>query len=165
MIVVADAGPIIHLSLIGRVDLLAALYGRVLVPTAVYKEVVQAGAGLPGSTELRDAPWAEVAEYSPVADLPKTLSSRLHSGEAAALRLALSRRADLVLSDDRQARTAARELGLQVIGTLGVLVEAKRQNQSLELAPLLLDLKTRGVWLSNDLIGAVLQRVGETLTE
>ena len=57
MIVVSDAGPIIHLSLIGRIDLLPILYGRVLIPDLVYREVVQAGEGLPGSSELRDAEW------------------------------------------------------------------------------------------------------------
>jgi predicted nucleic acid-binding protein len=59
VIVVADAGPIIHLSLIGRVDLLPTLYGRVLVPGLVFQEVVLRGKGLPGSVELDRADWTD----------------------------------------------------------------------------------------------------------
>lgn len=51
MTVVADAGPLIHLSLVGRVDLLPLLYGRILVPDLVHQEVVQKGEG-----DWREAP-------------------------------------------------------------------------------------------------------------
>jgi predicted nucleic acid-binding protein len=164
VIVISDAGPIIHLSLIGRLDLLPSLYGRVLIPGLVYREVVETGEDLPGSSELRDAAWAEQVEHDPEAVLFKLLRSELDPGEAAAICLAVEKEAALVLSDDRQARLLAQSLGFQVVGTLGILVEGKRRALVSELAPLLLDLKAKGVWLSTSLIQEVLSAVGESLS-
>lgn len=56
MIVVADSGPIIALSAVGRLDLLAALYQRIVVPQQVYDEVVVKGAGLPAAPSSRRRP-------------------------------------------------------------------------------------------------------------
>jgi predicted nucleic acid-binding protein len=161
LIVVADAGPIIHLSLVGRLDLLPTLYGRVLVPSLVYAEVVREGEGLPGSEELRTADWIDVVEHDPAISLFRRLQRHLHNGEAAALAVAVSRGATLVLTDDRDARLAARGLSLAIRGTLGILAEAKRRDLVPALAPLLFELKTCGVWLSDDLISQVLREAGE----
>jgi predicted nucleic acid-binding protein len=163
-IVVADAGPIIHLSLVGRIDLLPSLFGRLLVPETVYREVVETGEGLPGSAELREADWFERAPHDPRADLFRLLRAQLDPGEAAALWLAASRKAALVLSDDRQARVAAESLGIAVRGTVGLLVQAKRQGHLSEISPLLLDLKGRGAWISDKLIERVLREVGEPIS-
>lgn len=67
MTVVADAGPIIHLSMIGSFDLLTALFGQIMVPSLALDEVTVRGAGLPGSAELSQADWRrnwrEVSSY------------------------------------------------------------------------------------------------------
>jgi hypothetical protein len=60
VLVVADAGPLIYLSAVGEIDLPRRVYGRVLVPTVVFDEVVVRGAGLVGSRELAAAKWIEV---------------------------------------------------------------------------------------------------------
>ena len=165
MIVVADAGPIIHLSLIGHLDLIPALFGRVVVPRQVYEEVVQTGTGMPGSEELRNAAWADLHEGDIRPELSRLLEGHLDSGEAAAISLALDLGADLVLSDDRQARLAAERLELRVRGTLGVLLEARRQERVPRLAPLLNELRSKGVWLSSELIERVLREAGEAVGE
>ncbi len=161
MIVVADAGPLIHLSLIGRLDLLPALYGRILVPELVYREVVDLGADLPGSVELRAADWVDRSPHPPDHPLFPLLRSQLDPGEAAALCLAADRVAELILSDDRQARLAAERLGFPIKGTLGLLIEAKRRGEIDLLAPALTELKIRGTWLSDRLVARVLSEVGE----
>jgi len=51
VIVVPDAGPLIYLAGAGKLDLLARLYDRVVVPLVVYEEIVVAGAGLVGAAE------------------------------------------------------------------------------------------------------------------
>jgi predicted nucleic acid-binding protein len=53
--VIADSSPFIHLSAIGRVDLLRDLYGQIIMPPAVWQEVVVAGQGRPGEIQLRQA--------------------------------------------------------------------------------------------------------------
>lgn len=161
MIVVADAGPLIHLSLIGRIDLLPALYGRIVVPERVYREVVDQGEDLPGSAELRGADWIDLSSHSPDNHLFRLLQAQLDPGEAAAICLAQESRADLVLSDDRQARLAAERLGIRIKGTLGILVEAKRRGEIEALAPALAELKEKGTWLSERLVVRVLSEVGE----
>lgn len=162
MIVIADAGPLIHLSLLGRIDLLPAIYGRILIPDLVYKEVVQAGEGMAGASEVRDASWIDLVSHEPEADLFRLLRSQLDPGEAAALWLGTERQADWILSDDRQARLAAERLGFQVKGTLGVLAEAKRRSLIPELALLLRQLQDQGVWISEKLIQSVLLEISET---
>lgn len=160
MTVIADAGPLIHLSLLGKIDLLPSLYGRVLIPDLVYDEVVR-GTGRPGSMEIQGATWIDVEPHEPDADLFRLLRSELDPGEAAAIWLGLNRRAECLLSDDRQARLAAERLGLTVRGTLGILAESKRRGFLVEVSPLLRELQRQGVWLSEKLIEAVLKNLGE----
>ncbi|HTG36686.1 MAG TPA: DUF3368 domain-containing protein [Thermoanaerobaculia bacterium] len=161
MTVIADAGPLIHLSLLGKIDLLPSLYGRVLIPDLVYDEVAKAGTGRPGSTEVQGATWIDVEPHEPDADLFRLLRSELDPGEAAAIWLSLNRRAECLLSDDRQARLAAERLGLTVRGTLGILAESKRRGFLVEVSPLLRELQQQGVWLSEKLVEAVLKSLGE----
>jgi len=103
------------------------------------------------------------AEHEHQAELFQALSADLDSGEAAALCLAIERKASLVLSDDREARLAAVRLDLPVIGTVGILLEARRRDLVPALAPVLMDLRAKGVWLSRSLIDAVLAEAGESL--
>jgi uncharacterized protein len=161
VLVIADAGPLIHLSLIGRIDLLPTLYGRIVIPGLVYQEVVTAGEGLAGSREVREAEWIEVVEHDPKAELFRLLRAQLDPGEAAAIWLATNRKAELILSDDRQARLAAERLGFKIQGTLGILVEAKRHGLLPILAPLVSQLREKGVWLSRELIDRTLWEAGE----
>jgi len=161
VIVIADAGPLIHLSLIGRLDLLPGLYGKILIPEVVYNEVVRSGEGLPGSSEVAGAEWIAVENPHPEADLFRLLRGELDAGEAAAIALAVDRKAEWFLADDRAARLAAERLGLKVRGTIGILVAAKHQNLVSKVAPLLLQLQTEGVWLGEGLVQRVLQNLGE----
>jgi uncharacterized protein len=161
VIVVADAGPIIHLSRVGCLDLLPALYGRLLIPSSVYDEVVQAGTGLAGSAELKGAAWADLVPHDSSSAMFAHLRSRLDVGEAAAICLATERHADLILSDDREARDVAREMKFPIKGTLGILIEGKQRGDVTHLTPLLHDLKAKGTWLSEALIQEVLRKVGE----
>jgi predicted nucleic acid-binding protein len=161
VIVVSDAGPLIHLSQIGQIDLLPALYTRILIPDLVHDEVVKHGEGRPGSAEVRDASWIEVVNHDSEGDLCRLLRADLGPGEAAAITLGVKNRSDWLLSDDRPARLAAERLGLRVRGTLGVLVEAKRRDLIPQVSPLLIRLREQGVWLSDELIAKILSDLGE----
>ena len=90
------------------------------------------------------------------------MQGELDRGEAAVLALAVERQADVVLIDERRARAVATRLGLNVVGVLGVLVEAKHKALVPHLKPILDDLITRaGFWVSAQLYERVLQVVGE----
>jgi predicted nucleic acid-binding protein len=161
VIVVSDSGPIIHLGMIGRMGLIHDLFGEILIPGAVYREVVEVGAGLPGSLELQAASWATVVEPTRGTPVSKLLESELDPGEVAALILALERHAELLLVDDLAARQAATRLGLSVIGTVGILLAAKKRNRVDAIEPLLQALKHQGFWISSSLEESILRSAGE----
>lgn len=62
MNVVSDASPLINLARIGELDLLHRLYGDLLIPDAVWREVVIKGAGQPGAEEVRAASWIKTRD-------------------------------------------------------------------------------------------------------
>ncbi len=125
MIVVSDTSPINYLVLIGLQDLLHNLFGRVLIPEAVRRELQAEGTPEPVRQFVAAAPdWIEVR---PAPEIPATLA-HLDSGEREAIALALSARADFVLIDERIGRQAAEDHGLRVYGTLGVFLIAAERN-------------------------------------
>jgi predicted nucleic acid-binding protein len=124
-VVVADAGPLHYLLLVGHVDLLSALFGAVTVPMAVRAELLHPNAPEPVRRWTAAPPsWLTVLP-APSHDDPAL--RRLHQGESEAITLGLSLQADLVLMDDRAGVAVARGKGLNVVGTVGVLDLAARQ--------------------------------------
>ena len=124
-VVVSDASPIHYLILIGEVDLLARLYGRVIVPETVASELQHGNAPRAVCDWISRPPaWVAVSARgaSTVA-----LSPELHAGEGEAILLALELRADLVLMDDRAGVHEAERHGLKVTGTLGLLRRAAEE--------------------------------------
>lgn len=161
MIVVADAGPLIHLAGIGQLDLIRRLSPSVLVPESVYREVVVGGAGLPGAVEVESAEWITVVTASRVEVVDALVAGGLHRGESEAIALAVERRADQLLIDERQGRLTAEGLGIPVIGSIGILIAAKARGEVHAVAPLLEALRTSGLWLSDALVTRVLTAIGE----
>ena len=124
--IVADAGPLIGLARIGRLEVLQSLYQVVAVPPAIYEEL-QVSADRPGSRALRaahEAGWLVVKElHRPAAHMP----GELDEGEAEAILLAEQLGSVRLLIDERRGRAVDKRHGLPVIGTGGVLVTAKRR--------------------------------------
>lgn len=163
MLVVADASPLILLGRLELLHLLPRLFDRVVTPREVFQEVAGEEIALPGSRAVRRAEWLEVVDLDSEAQeaLQATLRSELDLGEAAAIALARARGADLLLIDERQGRRIARSLGLEITGTIGVLLQAKRRGLIDELRPVLERLQEQGAWIKEDLLHAVLEAVGE----
>ncbi len=116
-LVIADTSPINYLILIDRVEILARLFTRVVLPSAVEAELAAADAPAEVRAWIATPPgWLEIVN-APAVPNP----AGIHRGEAAAIALASSMRADLLLIDDRKGVDVARRQGLRVTGTLGVL--------------------------------------------
>jgi len=131
--VVSDSGPLIVLAKLNVLYLLKVLYRRVYVPASVYDEAVAEGLrrGYSDSRTIqvfmRQAGWEPIEEIN-LKDAPISLQqAHLDRGEKDTLALALSLGNALVLMDDSTGRHVARSLGLSVRGSLGILVEAYRQ--------------------------------------
>jgi predicted nucleic acid-binding protein len=120
---VVNATPLISLALLGRLSLLNEMFDEVIVPRAVYAEVVQGGAGKPGADALAEADWLNVVS----ADVSLTIEPLLlglDAGELEVLLLARQIEPDWVIIDERLARRVAFAMGLPVKGTLGILLAA-----------------------------------------
>lgn len=159
MIVVSHAGPLIYLGAVGYLSLLHLLYDRVVVPDAVWREVAVVGADRPGAAATRAATWIQVLPVDVCAVEP--LRDRLDPGEAEAIVLASAVRADLPLVDDQAGRQVAAELGLTIIGTLGVLVRAKRSGLLPAVRPVVEAIVALGFHATPDLIEKVAALAGE----
>lgn len=120
MIVVTDTTPVNYLVLIDQVHLLRDLYGRLVLPRAVYEEMRREEA--PEKVRAWAAQLPEWTEVRAAASPDPAL--KLGAGEREAIALAEEFGADLLLVDDRKARREARRRGLTVTGTLAVLVAA-----------------------------------------
>jgi predicted nucleic acid-binding protein len=159
-LVVADTTPLSCMLRIGRVDLLTALFPDVRIPTAVAEELDR-GAPLLGNwrSVLLPSVRIEVVGPSPLLHL---LEEELDSGEAAALALAVSLQADLVLVDELRGRAVASRLRLSVLGTVGLIAMAKRRGLIPVAGPIIDQVRTQGgLWLSDRLVADVLKRLGE----
>jgi hypothetical protein len=120
--VVADSSPLVILAKIGCFDLLNKLFRRLDISAEVYHEVVVAGAGLPGATEVASAKWVEVRNLQNQADLLVAQQNyALGVGELSTILLGKELHANAVLLDDYKARELATAKGLQVRGSVGLL--------------------------------------------
>lgn len=162
MTIVSNASPLINLARINKLDVLRQLYGELLVPEAVWQEVVVKGAGQSGAEQVETAAWIQRAQVTNRA-LVQGLSQDLDAGEAESIALALEVKAQLLLMDERLGRETARHLGLRYLGLIGVLIEAKRRGLIDRVEPMLVALRVQaGFRISDELYERVLYDEGET---
>ena len=163
--VLSNAGPLIVLAKLNRLELLADLYHEVQIPQVVYDEVITQGLAR-GATDALTLRLFWQQKQWPIIESPAEPRPRyqppviLHPGELAVLGLAQTLPAPLVLLDDEVARAEARRLGLPVRGSLGVLVQAYRQ-QRLSRAQAALLIEEIGlrpdIWISAKLCWQVVE--------
>jgi predicted nucleic acid-binding protein len=124
MIVVSDTSPINYLLLIGQIDLIPCLFQQIIIPDVVRDEMLDPSAPLVLQQWIAHAPsWLTVQTVSGV---DRTLNA-LDPGEQAAITLAQTLRADLLIIDERLGRRVASDRGIPIIGTLGILDDAASQ--------------------------------------
>jgi predicted nucleic acid-binding protein len=124
MTVISNTSPLNYLALIELQDILPKLFGRVLIPEAVWHELRSPAAPQPVKDWLDTSPgWLD---RRVVSQIPAEMY-QLDPGEREAIVLAQSVDASLILLDERRGRQVARNLGLAVSGTLGILDLAANQ--------------------------------------
>lgn len=161
MIVVCDTSPLTSLAAIGEFDLLRLLFGQVHIAEAVREELNSNGRVHPGSRETEAADWIKCHSIENLS-LMTVLRRDLDKGEAATLVLALQLGAHIVLLDEREARSVADSLNLQVMGVLGVLLRAKSKGHIDLVRPRLEALRAEaGFYVSESLFLDVLGLAGE----
>jgi predicted nucleic acid-binding protein len=125
-LVIADTSPINYLLVIGHIDILPALFGRVILPAAVWDELKHPKAPPVVRSWVASLPlWVDVR---PSLHFHDESLEALDAGEGAAIAPAIELHADLLLMDDEEGVSAARGKGLVVTGTLGVLSRAAQRH-------------------------------------
>jgi predicted nucleic acid-binding protein len=166
VIVVADSGPLIHLASINQLSLLKRFFHTVQTITPVYQEVVVQGHGRAGDFELRQAVregWVWVDTVADPAAIQRFVAANVSVTDAAVIAFAVRRKATLLLADDTAVREMARREGLAVMGTVGILVQARLAGFVNRLQPLLDQLIATGFYLEpgGSVYQDALSRAGE----
>jgi predicted nucleic acid-binding protein len=153
MIIVADTGPVNYLILSGHMALVHELYGALLIPTAVHRQLLHP------RTPLKVREWANAlpvwAEVRKATDAWRFAD--LGPGEREAISLALEVKADFVLIDETLGRKIAVQNNVAVKGTLGVLEEAADRGL-VNLSKAVQKLRATGIFLSDEIVEGVLKR-------
>ncbi len=154
--VMTNTTPLIALSNINQLELLQKLYGTIIIPQAVMDEIIQD----PARKRVRGASWIKVEQIQDQSQ-KDIFRARLHAGEVEVMILAREMKADLVIMDDAAAKKTAKFLGLNVTGSLGVLLKAKREGYIEEVKPVMDDLIRDGLFISDVVQRYVLKEAGE----
>ena len=156
---ISNTSPLFYLSQVGRLDLLRDLYRSVYVPLAVQTELRKGAALGLAIPELSALPWIHIVSLRDRSLLPPIAD--LGAGEAEVIALGLSHPNSLLLLDDALGRRIAREKSLVYTGTLGVLIRAKKEGLLPTVTSVVEDLRRTTMYLSPELISAVLREVDE----
>ena len=154
--IVSDTGPLAVLFKSRLLFILKEVHEEVLVPGAVERELRRKPEG---AVIFSENPWIKAAEVENT-ELVKVLMLVVDEGESEVIALALHSGAR-VLIDERRGRNAARKLGLEIRGTLGLFVEAKKKGIIENVRECINELLEAGYYLDAELIEEVLRKADE----
>lgn len=155
MTVVSNTTPLNYLILIGRADILSKLYVLVVIPEAVFNELTA-----PSTPQLVREWIANKPDWLIVQRAPSDIAGQMEEiqiGEREAIALAQAIRSDYALLDDRRARQIAKHRGVNVVGTLGILISAADKGLT-NLSEAIDDLKKTNFRASPELLESLLNR-------
>ena len=157
-VIIADAGPLIAFARLHQIGLLPQLFERVLVTDIVFAECA-GRSDFPESALIHEAVARKQLELCSSLDF-SAFAQKIDAGEASAIAAAIDYGCG-VLMDDKAGRKIAANADIPVIGTVGVLVLAKRKGLVPLVTPLLKDLAASGYFLGAEIITAALAAAGE----
>ena len=160
MTVISNATPLINFASINRLDILQSVFDKIIIPQAVYQETTLLS--FPQSQLIIQATHSDWLDVYDVTLQMNNLSSKLDTGEKEVIALAIEINERKVLLDEKEARRVAQEFGLQIIGTIGILLLAKNKQVIPKIAPLLDSMiDVAQYWVSQSLYQQVLKQAGE----
>lgn len=154
--IVINTTPLIALTAAtGTLDLLRTLFTRVIVPHEVAEEIKAGGKDAFGLDVFEQAAWLEIKD-SPLI-LQPYLRNSLDPGEASVIQTALQENVPLVCIDELMGRRIARLSGLQLTGSIGILLKARSKGYPLSITEALDRMRARGIWLSQKVVDFALK--------
>lgn len=158
--IVCDTTLPLYLGRIGRARLLPALFEAVYIPESIATELDMGRLIRHDTIDPRELDWTTIVSV-PEGDVDALPPNRLGTGERAVIAYARSHPDCWAGLDDRQARELAEDLGLDVAGTIGVLLRAKKADLISAVRPLLDALHSEGFRMGSDLYRESLRLAGE----
>jgi predicted nucleic acid-binding protein len=153
MKIASNTGPIIGLAKIDLLFLLNQIASEVLIPPMVYRELM--GKTGPETAQIDKAlkEFLKVVDLKPLDPAVEIAISTLDEGEREVIGLASTTSGDiLILMDDRAGREVAEKLNIPVSGLVGILLLAKEKGILEKIGPLLVELRDKGYWFSDDVL-------------
>ena len=161
MIIVADSSPLISFAILNKLQVLEKVFGDILIPVAVYHEITQKNK--PFTEELEEFAKDRTRKIKNQLAV-NLLRKNLDSGESEAIILAIENNIPNILMDEYKGRKIAKEEGLHPIGTIGVLIQAKRENIIKNVKPELDRLIKNHIRISDELYSTALDLANENQT-
>lgn len=158
---VINTSPAIHLhaALPGGLGVLPRVIGEIIVPFEVGRELADGQAKDPAWREIQTLPGIHHRTEAVV--IHPLISAQIDLGEAAVIQTALDEARVAVILDDLKARRVALTLGLQVTGTVGILLLAKQVGLLPSVGAAISLLETRGMWIAPSLSARAIRLAGE----
>ncbi len=160
---VSNTSPLFNLAAIGQLHILRHFFDELLIPDAVLHEL-EPVQEYPGVQAIHQAIDQRFIMVMPVRDRGRvqTLEQDLGIGEAEAIALALECGLSRILIDERDGSRTAKNLGLDPVGVLGVLLRAKAEGHLASVHELMLALRDEvGFYIHHNLFLEVLHLAGE----
>ena len=157
---VIDAGPLIFLAKLGRLELLRTVCDEVYVPAEVISEIHTKSDEASSAIKEATKTWLQVHEVKN-RDAVNLLLADLDLGEAEAITLASENNADKIVIDDLDARRFVRRVGISAVGTIGILLAARLKGEIPSLKDEIEQLQEHGFWISEALAEKALIEAGE----
>jgi predicted nucleic acid-binding protein len=148
-IIISDTSCIIQLDLIGELEILKKLFGHITVTPEIESEFIGT---LPDWFSIK-VPQNKMYQ--------KILEISLDKGEASAIALAVEADDALVVIDDLKGRKLAEQLGIKIIGTLGIVVDAKLNGHLASVKNCIDDFKRTGFRINAEVEEIILRKAGE----
>ena len=157
---VINASPLIFLASVGGLEWVTKIASNpVAVPQAVRNEVAAGEGGAAIVAHIESSSGFYIAADVPLPD--EIIAWDLGAGESQVLAHSLQQAGSTAILDDKAARDCAKSLNLHLLGTLGIVMSAKRRGWIERVKPVVAQLRATGMFLSDVLVRDVLREVGE----
>ncbi len=161
MIIVSDTTTISNLFLIGKLSILENLFGEIMIPKAVFLELERLEDSNISIEFIRNQTWILITEVEN-RSFVEILQLNLDIGESEAITLAKEKSASLLIIDELKGRQYAKQLNINIIGLVGILLQAKQEGIVDSVKETLEELKIKaGFWVSKSLYETALLLSGE----
>lgn len=158
--IISNSTPLIALNKISKLELLQKIYKEIIIPYAVYEEVILESNTNTTNNFIKECGFIKIISIKNE-EAKKMFATSLHKGEVEVMILAKELGADTCIIDDLLARKYAKYYNLKITGTIGVIIKAKELGLISEIRPIMNELISSGIYIDEKLFNKVLKIAGE----